>query len=122
MKEKYRIHEIGGDWALDVPLGEAGITLYFNSQANANLVKAILKWEDAHPNEAAPYPIFPKASWKHYLPPLGAGNVQSRCSSCGLTPDVETPFCPFCGAPMTDEAVMMLRERILNQCKEEEQL
>ena len=42
--------------------------------------------------------------WKHYLPPLGAGNIQCRCTKCGRTPDVETPFCAWCGAPMTDEA------------------
>ena len=29
--------------------------LYFNSENNADLVKSILEWEDAHPNEAVPY-------------------------------------------------------------------
>lgn len=46
-----------------------------------------------------------KGEWKHYLPPLGAGDVQCRCTRCGMTPDAETPFCAWCGAPMTDEAV-----------------
>ena len=50
--------------------------------------------------------------WKHYLPPLGAGNIQCRCTKCGRTPDVETPFCAWCGAPMTDEAVQMVMERL----------
>jgi hypothetical protein len=50
--------------------------------------------------------------WKHYLPPLGAGNIQCRCKKCGRTPDVETPFCAWCGAPMTDEAVEMVMERL----------
>lgn len=50
--------------------------------------------------------------WKHYLPPLGAGNIQCRCTKCGRTPDVETPFCAWCGAPMTDEAVEMVMERL----------
>ena len=50
--------------------------------------------------------------WKHYLPPLGAGNIQCRCTKCGRTPDVETPFCAWCGAPMTDEAVEMVIERL----------
>nr|DAW41676.1 MAG TPA: PROTEIN/RNA Complex, archaeal, ribosomal, 50S, protein.0A [Caudoviricetes sp.] len=50
--------------------------------------------------------------WKHYLPPLGAGNIQCRCTKCGRTPDVETPFCAWCGAPMTDEAVEMVMERM----------
>ena len=50
--------------------------------------------------------------WKHYLPPFGAGNIQCRCTKCGRTPDVETPFCAWCGAPMTDEAVEMVMERL----------
>ena len=53
-----------------------------------------------------------QGKWKHYLPPLGAGNVQCRCTSCGRTPDVETPFCAWCGSPMTDEAVDMTMERL----------
>lgn len=52
--------------------------------------------------------------WKHYLPPLGAGNIQCRCTKCGRTPDVETPFCAWCGAPMKDEAVEMVMEKINN--------
>ena len=52
--------------------------------------------------------------WKHYLPPLGAGNIQCRCTKCGRTPDVETPFCAWCGAPMTDEAAEMVMEKINN--------
>ena len=46
------------------------------------------------------------------LPPLGAGNIQCRCTKCGRTPDVETPFCAWCGVPMTDEAVEMVMERL----------
>ena len=53
-----------------------------------------------------------RGEWKHYLPPLGAGNIQCRCTRCGRTPDVETPFCAWCGAPMTDEAVQMVMERV----------
>lgn len=53
-----------------------------------------------------------RGEWKHYLPPLGAGNIQCRCTKCGRTPDVETPFCAWCGAPMTDEAVQILIERM----------
>ena len=52
-----------------------------------------------------------RGTWKHYLPPLGAGNVQCRCTNCGRTPDVETPFCAWCGSPMTDEAVDMVLRR-----------
>lgn len=53
-----------------------------------------------------------KGEWKRYLPPLGAGDVQCRCTRCGMTPDAETPFCAWCGAPMTDEAVEMVMERL----------
>ena len=53
-----------------------------------------------------------RGEWKHYIPPLGAGDVQCRCTRCGRTPDVETPFCAWCGAPMTDEAVQMVMKRM----------
>ena len=53
-----------------------------------------------------------KGEWKHYLPPLGAGDVQCRCTRCGMTPDAETPFCAWCGAPMTDEAVDIRLEEL----------
>lgn len=53
-----------------------------------------------------------RGEWKNYLPPLGAGNIQYRCTTCGRTPDDEMPFCPFCGAAMTDEAVQMVMERL----------
>lgn len=43
------------------------------------------------------------AHWVHYLPALGAGDVQSRCSNCGRTADVETPYCAWCGAKMDKE-------------------
>ena len=53
-----------------------------------------------------------RGEWKHYLPPLGAGDAQCRCTRCGRTPDVETPFCAWCGAPMTGEAVEMVVRRL----------
>ena len=52
---KYKIREICGDWALDIHWGNRTIAIYFNSRNNAELVKSILEWEDAHPNEAVPY-------------------------------------------------------------------
>lgn len=58
-----------------------------------------------------------RGEWKHYLPPLGAGDVQCRCTRCGRTPDVETPFCAWCGAPMTDEAIQMVMERLEADCE-----
>ncbi len=42
-------------WALDIPMGNTTFVLHFNSRNNAELVKAILEWEDSHPNEAIPY-------------------------------------------------------------------
>ena len=53
-----------------------------------------------------------RGEWKRYVPILGAGDIQCRCTRCGRTPDVTTPFCPWCGAPMTDEAVKMLMDRL----------
>lgn len=62
---KYEIREICGDWALDIHFGNRIIALYFNSRNNAELVKSILEWEDAHPNEAVPYKttITPPNEW-----------------------------------------------------------
>ena len=53
-----------------------------------------------------------RGEWKNYLPSLGTGNIQYRCTTCGGTPDDEMPFCPFCGAAMTDEAVQMVMKRL----------
>ncbi len=39
----------------------------------------------------------------------------SHCSLCGYEqeePELITQFCPHCGAPMTDEAVQMVMERM----------
>lgn len=53
--EKYRIREICGDWALDIPFPGSVVTIFFNSRTNAELVKKILIHEDAHPGEAVPF-------------------------------------------------------------------
>lgn len=52
---EYKIREICGDWALDIPICNEIVSLYFFSRVNAELVKDILEWEDAHPNQAVPY-------------------------------------------------------------------
>lgn len=58
MARTYKIIEICGDWALQIKEpGENHIFLYFKSRNNAELVKAILEWEDTHPNEASPYTL-----------------------------------------------------------------
>lgn len=67
-KPRYEIREICGDWALDIPpygSKDTEKTLLFNSRSNADLVKAILEWEDAHPNKAVPYPptLTPPNEW-----------------------------------------------------------
>ena len=38
--------------------------------------------------------------WIDYMPALGAGDMQTRCSECGLTNDAKTNYCPYCGAKM----------------------
>ena len=53
--EKYRIREICGDWALDIPFPGSIVTIFFNSRSNAELVKEIMVHEDAHPGEAIPF-------------------------------------------------------------------
>ena len=55
MAMKVEIREFCGDWALDIHLGKETVVLYFNSRCNAELVKSVFEWEDAHPNEAIPY-------------------------------------------------------------------
>ena len=35
-----------------------------------------------------------------------------KCTKCGAVQEYETSFCPACGAPMTDEAVDMVMERL----------
>lgn len=58
MEMAYKITEVCGDWALHIPpygKTDAGMILIFNSRNNAELVKSVLEWEDAHPNAAVPY-------------------------------------------------------------------
>ena len=51
-----------------------------------------------------------RGEWMPYSPELGV--VQYRCAGCRLTADAKAPFCPQCGAPMTDEAVDMVMKRL----------
>ena len=40
-------------------------------------------------------------------------SIKNTCSDCGKTNGrTKTNFCPACGAPMTDEAVEMVMERL----------
>ena len=38
--------------------------------------------------------------WIMYIPPMYTGDAVPRCSECGMTSDVKTPFCAQCGAVM----------------------
>ena len=53
-----------------------------------------------------------RGEWIHAMPILGSGDEECRCSKCGNLVAFETDFCPHCGAPMTDEAVQMVMERM----------
>lgn len=56
MARTYIISEICGDWSLHIKgPGTSNNFLFFKSRNNAELVKSILEWEDAHPNKAVPY-------------------------------------------------------------------
>ena len=98
-RDKYEIREICGDWTLDIHWGVDTITLFFNSRNNAELVKSILEWEDAHPNAAGPY--------KHTLtPPHGWVSVENA-----LPPEHELVLCIVRGRPkpniILDEAYQL---------------
>lgn len=48
------------------------------------------------------------------------GVYDTVCSKCGYCPGIRfwsSDFCPHCGAPMTDEAVDMVMERLEEICK-----
>ena len=62
-----------------------------------------------------------KGEWitKHYVDGILEGTNFDECSKCGYQRVFENPelktkyiFCPNCGAPMTDEAVQMVMERM----------
>ena len=53
-----------------------------------------------------------RGEWKG-VPKLGVYDM--ACSKCGYSPGIRfysSEFCPNCGAPMTDEAVQMVMERM----------
>ena len=47
------------------------------------------------------------------------GTSSCKCTKCGAVQECESTFCCHCGAPMTDEAVEMVMERI-NKMEETE--
>ena len=81
---EYQIRPMVCDWALDIPMGDTTFVLHFNSRNNAELVKAVLEWEDLHPNEAIPY-----------QPPLPPPNEPLRCTGC-MYLDADVAPCVHC--------------------------
>ena len=80
MARTYIISEICGDWALQIrEPRHPHQFLYFNSENNADLVKSILEWEDAHPNKAVPYnpTLTPPNEWVSKEPNAGLTDFQN---------------------------------------------
>ena len=50
--------------------------------------------------------------WRGEWMPVGDDAFYSKCSKCGKMAVGKRLFCPNCGAPMTDEAVEMVMERM----------
>lgn len=51
-------------------------------------------------------------AWRGEWMPVGDDAFYSKCSKCGKMAVGKRLFCPNCGAPMTDEAVEMVMERL----------
>ena len=52
------------------------------------------------------------SEWINSMPVLGAGDLETRCKSCGNLVLFETDFCPYCGKAMTEEAWAELEKRV----------
>ena len=52
------------------------------------------------------------SEWINSIPALGAGDLETRCKSCGNLVLFETDFCPYCGKAMTEEAWAELEKRV----------
>ena len=59
MTTKYKIRECTDGWTLDIPFPNEVVSIFFQSKLNANLVKSILEWENAHQDHAIPHPQTP---------------------------------------------------------------
>lgn len=98
---EYQIRPMVCDWALDIPMGNTTFVLHFNSRNNAELVKAILEWEDSHSNEAIPYQ-------PTLTPPNEAEYREYTCPCCSHTwledrDALDYPeYCPGCGSTLRD--------------------
>lgn len=52
------------------------------------------------------------SEWINSIPALGAGDLETRCKSCGNLVLFETDFCPYCGKAMTEEGWAELEKRV----------
>lgn len=52
------------------------------------------------------------SEWINTMPVLGAGDLETRCASCGSLVLFETPFCPYCGKAMTQESWDKMEKRV----------
>ena len=50
--------------------------------------------------------------WRGEWVPVGDSTFYNKCSKCGKITVGKRLFCSSCGAPMTDEAVEMVMERL----------
>lgn len=54
------------------------------------------------------------------IPPLGAGNAEAHCNSCGHTVEKDALFCPRCGRALTDKALKIVLTRLKELEKSDE--
>lgn len=46
------------------------------------------------------------------IPPLGAGDAEAHCNSCGHVVEKDALFCPRCGRALTDKALKIVLTRL----------
>lgn len=114
---EYQIRPMVCGWALDIPMGNTTFVLHFNSRNNAELVKAILEWEDSHPNEAIPYQ-------PTLTPPNEPEYREYTCPYCYHTwlEDRDASdypnYCPVCRAVLRDGSAPPNEPLTLEQLRE----
>lgn len=54
------------------------------------------------------------------IPPLGAGDAEAHCNSCGHTVEKDALFCPRCGRALTDKALKIVLTRLKELEKSDE--
>ena len=105
---KCEIHEICGDWALEIfqyPVPRKPTIVFFNSRQNALNVKRILEVDDSIPN-AATVCDMQEVKYGEWLKHYKSGTTASDgfvSSCCDMWNERKTPYCPHCGAKMNEE-------------------